>query len=366
MDSASSKGSFGPAPHFLAWWNRSHLGRPLMHVMARRDKSLEGLEPVAEPRTPEELHLDVSAKSAGQRNLLRTHLYLADAFPNLSVNIGPGSLATYLGSEPTFAWDTVWFQENVSDWRDAPPLAFDPANPWWTRHLALVREAQVEAAGRYLVDIPDLVEGVDILSAMRGPQPFCMDLIDEPEEIERRLAELDRVYFEYYDPLYEAVRAPDGSCSYTAFELWGPGRTAKVQCDFCALMSPAQFRRFVQPWLQRQCARLDNSMYHLDGPDAIKHLDALMEIPELDAVQWTSGAAKPDGGWDGWYPIYDKVRRADKSLWIALYDGGFEDWTARADRLVARYGADGLYLLFPTMSEREAERLIDHAETVWR
>ena len=102
------------------------------------------------------------------------------------------------------------------------------------------------------------------------------------------------------------------------------------------------------------------------GPDAIKHLDALMEIPELDAVQWTSGAVKPDGGWDGWYPIYDKVRKADKSLWIAIYDGGIEDWTARADRLVARYGADSLYLLFPTMSKREAERLIDHAERDWK
>ena len=57
------------------------------------------------------------------------------------------------------------------------------------------------------------------------------------------------------------------------------------------------------PSLQQQCQKLDYTLYHLDGPDAIKHLDALMEIEELDALQWTPGAGKPDGGDELWYPI---------------------------------------------------------------
>ncbi len=28
------------------------------------------------------------------------------------------------------------------------------------------------------------------------------------------------------------------------------------------------------------------SPFHLDGPGALKHLDALLELDELDAVQW--------------------------------------------------------------------------------
>jgi 5-methyltetrahydrofolate--homocysteine methyltransferase len=160
--------------------------------------------------------------------------------------------------------------------------------------------------------------------------------------------------------MYEIVKGDNGSSSYTAFAIWGPGKTAKIQCDFSAIMSPKQFREFVQPSLKKQCQKLDYTLYHLDGPDAIKHLDALMEIEELDALQWTPGAD------ERWYPIYDRVKKANKSLWISLENGGLEDWIKKSDKLVRRYGSDGLYLLFPIMEEEEALRLIDKAERDWK
>jgi 5-methyltetrahydrofolate--homocysteine methyltransferase len=91
-----------------------------------------------------------------------------------------------------------------------------------------------------------------------------------------------------------------------------------------------------------------------------------MEIEELDALQWTPGAGQPDGGDERWYPIYDRVKKANKSLWISLENGGLEDWIKKSDKLVRRYGSDGLYLLFPIMEEEEALRLIDKAERDWK
>jgi hypothetical protein len=190
--------------------------------------------------------------------------------------------------------------------------------------------------------------------------------MDIPEIIKDYVNQLDNLYFKYYDPLYDLVKLSDGSSSYTAFDIWSPGKLAKVQCDFCAMMSPDHFREFVQPSLRKQCQQLDHSIYHLDGPDAVKHMDALMEIEELDALQWTSGAAKPDGGYEGWYPIYDKVRAANKSLWISIYDGRLNDWIESADKLVKRYGPDGLYLLFPEMDETDALWLMEKAERDWK
>ena len=111
------------------------------------------------------------------------------------------------------------------------------------------------------------------------------------------------------------------------------------------------FRDYVQPSLTKQCRNLDHSIYHLDGPDAIKHVPALMEIKELDALQWTCGAGKPDGGSPDWYPIYDQVRAAGKGLWISLHDGGPEDWAKSAQRLLNRYGPTGLYFIFPVFPD---------------
>jgi 5-methyltetrahydrofolate--homocysteine methyltransferase len=352
--------------HFKAWWNRSKIGRPMLRIIAKRKTPLEELEPIDPPKNPEELHLDVIRRIKEMRNFCRTHIFMAEAFPAVDVNIGPGSMATYLGSEPIFAWDTVWYKECIKDWREFGPLRYDSDNYWWKKHLELIKYAKELANDDFLVNIPDIIEGIDILAAMRGPQNLCYDLIDEPELIKDYIDQIDELYFRYYNSMYEIVKGDNGSSSYTAFAIWGPGKTAKIQCDFSAMISPKQFREFVQPSLKKQCQKLDYTLYHLDGPDAIKHLDALMEIEELDALQWTPGAGQPDGGDERWYPIYDRVKKANKSLWISLENGGLEDWIKKSDKLVRRYGSDGLYLLFPIMEEEEALRLIDKAERDWK
>lgn len=351
---------------FNAWWRREKTDRPLMRITTKRKVALGELEPVVEHQTPDDMYLNVENAVKSMRNYCKTHHFLAEAYPNLSMDLGPGSMALYLGSEPVFAWDTVWFSECVHDWKEFGPLRYDADNKWWKKHQAMIREAHAMARGDFFINIPDIIENVDILSAMRGPQAFCYDLVDEPELMLEYVEMIDELYFKYYDALYDIVKNRDGSSSYTAFQIWGPGRTAKIQCDFCALMSPGQFREFVQASLRKQCQRLDNSLYHLDGPDAIKHLDALMEIEELDALQWTAGAGQPDGGSEKWYPVYDKVKAAGKGLWTSIYDGGFDDWVDSADRLVKRYGSQGLYLLFPEMEEEQAQVLLRKAEREWR
>ena len=353
---------------FTAWWRRSSLGRPLLAISAKRRQPLATQSPELLDCAGdcEYKHSDPEYGILRYRDYLNHNVLLAEAFPSTNVNYGPGSLALYLGGEPIFSESTIWYKEVVDDWQDWIPLKFDPANRWFKKHLDIIRRQQELADGEFLINIPDLCENVDILAAMRDPNKFCFDLIDEPDLIKEILDQLDELYFKYYDAFYDIVKGPDGSSSFTAFQIWGPGRTAKVQCDFCALMSPDQFYEFVQPSLRRQCQRLDNSLYHLDGPDAIKHLDALMEIEELDALQWTPGAGNPGGGDAGWYPIYDKVKGAGKSLWISITAENWQEAAAQGDALVERYGADGLYLLFHLLlTEDEAQRLLDHAESCW-
>jgi 5-methyltetrahydrofolate--homocysteine methyltransferase len=132
------------------------------------------------------------------------------------------------------------------------------------------------------------------------------------------------------------------------------------------MLSPGQFREFIQPSLRRQAQQLDAVLYHLDGPDAIRHVDALMEIDEIDALQWTSGDYNPDGTFEQWYPIYDKAVAAGKGLWIKVYTGSYDEWIARVDRLVERYGTAGMFLFFPSMPVEQAEGLLEYAERSWK
>ena len=354
---------------FTAWWAHEHIGYPLLRIAAAGKPATVN----ASFRTTGEAPFvpNVAVRSAGGcigsgledqymnaatiigqfRHYCETHWLLEDSFPAASLNLGPGSMALYLGSEPIFAEDTLWYKECIDDINEFDGIDYDPDNKWWRRHQDMHMEAKALADDDFLVAIPDIIENLDIVSALRGPQNLCYDLMDKPEAVRLAVNKIDELYFRYYDAMYDIVKEPDGSSAYTAFLIWGKGKTAKIQCDFCAMMSPDQFRELVQPSLRRQCERLDNSIYHLDGPDAIKHVPALMEIKRLNGLQWTCGAGQPDGGAERWYPIYDQVRAAGKSLWVQFGDGDAKDWVESGKRLIKRYGADCFYFIFPDFKD---------------
>jgi 5-methyltetrahydrofolate--homocysteine methyltransferase len=349
---------------FEAWWKRSSCGRPLMRVIAKRDKPSDPIADLPEPTSNEQNFLDPDYNVARYRNFLHTHEFMAESFPNTNVNIGPGSLAVYLGAEPYFAPDTVWYKHCIEDW-NSWEFKYDPENPWLKRHLAAIKRQTELASGEFLVGIPDLLEGVDILSAMRDPMQFCYDLIDQPEQIRKHLAVINELYHKYFDSFHQISKDEEGNC-FTCFEVWGKGKTVKLQCDFAALMNPEQFKEFVVPYLTDQARHYDRRLYHFDGADALPHLDALLGIEEIDALQWTPGAGKAPMGDEKWFPIYDRARDYDKALWFNMYGyDNYNELIAVSDRLVKRYGDKGVYLMFPTMSKPEAESLIRYAEKNW-
>lgn len=371
---------------FRNYWAHKNTGRPLMCVIARRPEieqysdgtPVDGgyLGQICQGKyynMPDELMWkDMEDKYQDPRRIVDryrffcdTHAFLGESFPNLNVDFGPGSLAAYLGSEIGFKEDTVWFNKCLDGWDGVPKLAFDPENKWFKKHINLVKSCRQLAGNDFYVDMPDLMENIDVLASLRGAQETLFDLLDEPEKIGERIREVTDVYYQYYDRFYDAIKDDEGGNAYTVFQIWGPGRTVKLQCDFSAMMSPDDFRTYIQPSLKTQSENVDHVLYHLDGPQAIKHMDALMEIDGIDALQWTSGDAGPDGTLPDWDVIYDKAIAAGKSIWVKVYSGEFEDWIRNVDRLVKKYGSHSLFLLFPEMSMEQAVYLLDYAEKHW-
>jgi hypothetical protein len=90
-----------------------------------------------------------------------------------------------------------------------------------------------------------------------------------------------------------------------------------TQNDFSCMVSPAMYREFFLDTITAECAHLDDLCYHLDGPDALGHLDALLEIDTLNAVQWVPGAGREDNR--RWLPVLRKILEAGKGA--ILYAG---------------------------------------------
>ena len=160
------------------------------------------------------------------------------------------------------------------------------------------------------------------------------------------------VWFEVYDTFYEIVREAAGG-STCWFALWSPGKFYGSQNDFSYMISPAMFRDLFLATIERQTEFLDHSVYHVDGVGAFAHVDALCELPRLQALQILPGAGKP--GPLHYMDVLKKVQSKGKNLHISIPAGEVE-------RALKELSARGLFVSTNCDTEEEARQLLKDAE----
>ena len=295
-----------------------------MSIDAPRDAPLGDTAWPKEPKDPAQKYMNSDYLIQRSRSAFERNDFGSDAFPEVSADFGPGSLALYLGSEPTFEPDTVWYRPCIESLETTPLPKYDPENRWLRAHLDLFHKLRDVFGADAHLTIPDIIESTDILSAMRGPAAFLYDIMDRPEQCRRWLERINSLYQVHYDAFYDIAKDDMGGSVFTAFHIWGPARTVKVQCDFSAMISPDQFGEFFIPYVKKQIEGLDRVLFHLDGPNCIGHVDQLLKLERLHAIQWVSGAGAAPNDDERWHPLYEKIPqgRQGPSCVVACACGG--------------------------------------------
>jgi 5-methyltetrahydrofolate--homocysteine methyltransferase len=287
-----------------------------MAVFVPRETPIEDLLQVPAPegclaRNYTTKSLDYRVNYA-QRACINTD-YFGEACPAVSSgDVGPNSLALYLGCNGKETPDTVWFEEFIHD-PDSDSFGYDSDNFYWRFTLDVLRRVRPLADGKFLQAFPDFIEGLDTLAAMRGTMELLQDLMERPEWVHASLRKVTDLYFRYYDVAYDIIRDDVGG---SVFWAWAPGRIAKFQCDFSAMVSPTMFAEFMVPILTEMTERVSYSLYHWDGPGAVGHLDHLLSIPRLGMIQWTPGAGNEDTPHPKWWPLYHRIFDAGKRTMV--------------------------------------------------
>ena len=270
----------------------------------------------------------------------------ADILPVANTQLGPGSLAAILGGVFEGGEDTIWIHPNP-DFTDE--IVFNPEHPNWILHKELLKACKAKANGHYFVGMPDLMEGLDVLAALKGTDRVLLDTVMQPEILEQQMQQINDIYFKVFDELYDIIREGD-EMAFCYFSSWAPGKMSKLQSDISTMISQDDYRRFVQPFIREQCQKIDYTLYHLDGVGAMHHLPALLEIEELNAIQWTPGVGEPQGGSPKWYDLYKKILAGGQSVmacWVTLDE---------LKPLLDHIGADGVHLEMDFHNEKEVEQ----------
>lgn len=228
-----------------------------------------------------------------RRQIENTH-YVGEALPWIRVDIGPVALAAFLGAPLHLAEaeNTTWQEPIITDWKQCPPLATNWSNPWLQKVLALSRLTAQDAAGAYLVCLPDLSGAIDALSNLRTPEQLCLDLIEHREEALTAADQVTRSWHEIFQALQAAILG-EGAGVTQWLGCWSDTPHTVPTCDFNALIGEQDFREVCLPSLREQARLAGRCVFHLDGPQAARHAAALAQEPAITAVQYTPGAGTP-------------------------------------------------------------------------
>lgn len=337
---------------YRSWWAKA-LERPLIQATVTGYPA-KGREPKTAPISQSNCH-DFSVSPGDIVGLwdydLSSRRFLGDSFPIIDTSfLGPGVIAAFLGAHLDNSPGSVWFRPvrdlDIADihWQR------EPDNPWFTRLREIYRTAVDYWGGQVLIGMTDLGGNLDILATFRPGERLLLDLLLHPDEVKRLTWDAHELWFQYFEELNRVLFPLNpGYSSWTP--LYSELPYYMLQCDFSYMISPAQFDEFVRPEIEAACRRLPNTFYHLDGPGQLNHLDSLLEIEELDGVQWVPGAGNPDV--DQWPDVYRRIVGAGKLCQVA--------WTGPLslfDAVVDQVGtAKGLYYGFWAERSQEKEVL---------
>ena len=239
--------------------------------------------------------------------------YLGDGFPTVWPNFGPGVLAAMIGGKLECGNDTVWFYPEKEKPLSELNLSFSEDNKWVKRISDIMRTAVDYWQGNVQVGMTDLGGNLDVLVSFRPSEQLLFDLYDYPEDVISQTWVAHDLWWKAYDSFNKILQPNNPGYSVWA-NIFSEDPYYMLQCDFCYMIGPDMFDEFIKPELTACCKKLTNSFYHLDGPGELAHLDSLLEIEELDGIQWIPGEGVDTI--EHWPEVYRKIRDAGKLIQI--------------------------------------------------
>ena len=280
--------------------------------------------------------------------------YFAEGFPSVFVNFGPGCLTACIGGSYKPAPNTVWFENQpffVENWENRVKPRLDPDSRMY-KMIEELSDGLLLHKNELCTSITDMGGTYDIIAALRGTENLLYDLYDNPDEVKALRDEIAPIWRDYFLAHSKRLIAEQGGHS-SWMPIWSDKSYYPLQCDFCAMLSPKMFGEFILPDLKEQTELMDRAIYHLDGPGELPHVDMLLSLPRLNAIQWTSGAGNAPL-WDKcWFELYRRIQAAGKGIVLLGFDRN------HLEELLSNVSQRGLYIDMYVADEQEARELID-------
>ena len=331
-----------------AWWNCELFDRVVTCISAPRDH--------VQPAAVEEVDIetqwtDVDCMIRRMRAGIRSTWCGGERLPLFDHRWAVGNSLMF-GCKPHFTPRTVWVDPQAVG-EDAYPT-FDgwQNNPWWGWMQQATEKAARASRGEYFVTPNWGNHAGDLLASIRGTEQLAIDVAVNPDWVATAVKLLSDILMEQFDRLWEVILAPEVRTEGTlnGCACWSPGKTMAFDCDFSCMISPDAFQRLFLGPLIETMHTVDRRIYHLDGANALHHLDTLLDLPELHAIEWVPGVGREEIM--QWVPLLRHIQGKGKAIQVSVAPHEVEP-------LLAELQPEGLCLCTHSASESEGRRLLE-------
>lgn len=285
-----------------AYWNRDAVERCSAAIMVSRPDNKDFGEV--------NFYFDAEKADRMYRQRFESYDYLWEAIPCLFPYFGTSGIAEYAGCKPEYTPRTTWFHPCLDE-PDASDISFKCPEAFERQKAAIAKTIEL-SKNDYAVTVTDNCGIADALAAMRGSDNFLIDMISDEDFVLEGIQKLLPIYKDTQEQLFDLVKQNNEGSILSWMHLWAPKRCAQMQCDLSVMISPEMYQKFIMPELEELTAFLDYPVYHFDGQEQIRHLDMLLSLDKLKAIQWTPVVGQPKTS--AFIGELQKIQKAGKNL----------------------------------------------------
>ena len=296
------------------WW-QGKLGRPLTKVTITDAYQVErkAAAPVLSQENCNDFQWSADEMIEALDEELSQYEFLGDAYPFVNMDaFGPGVVAAMCGAKLDNSSGRVWVFPEEEKEIAVIHVKYDPDNIWTKRIKEIYRAGMKRWNGTVIMGLPDLGGVMDIAATFRGSENLLFDLYDEPEEVIRLNQEIHKAWYEAYADIASELKAQGAYTDWNGLLSTDPAYI--IQCDFSYMIGNDMFKEFVLETLREDTKRLTNTIYHLDGIGELNHINDILALKDLNAVQWVYGDGK--GKASDWLDVYQQIKAAGKLMMI--------------------------------------------------
>jgi len=277
---------------YRTFWRQAPTDRPILGLTLTTDTPMDMLDSIEFPREgalyPDDLDLDVFMKWYEQ-DFQANQALAGDQFWVAVPFWGIPWLEAILGCQVQISGNAIWAEHFLDNYRDLPEFNISITNPWLEKLLEFTNRLVDRFGGRYPVAPPFMRGPSDLITALRGPQRFLLDLYDYPDEVGRLGDSLADIWINVVKRVLDLIpRFHGGYCNGNR-QVWSPGTCIETQEDAIGMASPQIYRDLFLSNTQRIVSNFDFGWIHIHS-GYHHNIEELLTIPELAAIEFTIDA----------------------------------------------------------------------------